>query len=221
VARFTLAPLRLLDGLYRFVGGLKGESTMDLTSPIVRVHDLSREAELGTYNGKESAAISSANPFFTINVDNVHGGAGAVRLRIGVYANQDTGWALATWDPPEPLRETVWILHVGMNVDTAAMLTDAMVTNEFLPKAGNGGGADPQELVGFVDTLAATTLTNGWFPCLDSNGNNYLPAPRPVMNKLDTDLPIEFCSVAAAAGVVDLFITCLRLPTGVFPPGLH
>lgn len=42
---FNAQPLRVLDTLYRFVGGQRGSRVVDLGAPILRVHDVSREAE--------------------------------------------------------------------------------------------------------------------------------------------------------------------------------
>jgi len=45
---FKNNPLGLLNRIYRFDGGLQGLSRMDLAGQIQPVHDLSREAELGS-----------------------------------------------------------------------------------------------------------------------------------------------------------------------------
>ncbi len=52
---FTQRPLQLLDGIYRFVGGLVGVNRVDLASDITLVHDVGRQAEksgAGGYFGR-------------------------------------------------------------------------------------------------------------------------------------------------------------------------
>lgn len=49
MVEFTRKPLKLLDGIYRFVGGLSGVSRVDLASDITLVHDVSRQAERSGY----------------------------------------------------------------------------------------------------------------------------------------------------------------------------
>jgi len=65
MAEFTRRPLGLLDGIYRFVGGLKGVNRLNLSEDITVVHDVSRQAEksgMGGYFGQamwqDSGAIN-------------------------------------------------------------------------------------------------------------------------------------------------------------------
>lgn len=54
MGEFTRRPLAILDGIYRFVGGLRGVNRVDLTSDLTLVHDVSRQAEkagIGGYFG--------------------------------------------------------------------------------------------------------------------------------------------------------------------------
>jgi hypothetical protein len=53
VAEFTRRPLQILDGIYRFVGGLRGVNTVDLSSDITLVHDVSRLAERNGYGDNQ------------------------------------------------------------------------------------------------------------------------------------------------------------------------
>jgi len=55
MAEFSAKPLRILDSLYRFVGGTRGVSRVDLSSDITLVHDVSKQAEgagLGPFFGR-------------------------------------------------------------------------------------------------------------------------------------------------------------------------
>lgn len=48
MAQIGNSVLRVLNRLYSFVGGVQGVQNMDLLSPVTVVHDVSREAELGS-----------------------------------------------------------------------------------------------------------------------------------------------------------------------------
>ena len=166
MAKYSANPLRLLDKLYNFVGGERNRSELDLASPIVRVHDLSREAELGTYVGTEDGLVSQSFPFFTINVDNVHGGADTQIQQLGVYANQSPTWALATWQAPDPNLETIWILRAWATSSGSSM-TECQILLDYLPKAGAGSGQSPFGLIFFADgsMVAATDSPPEFTPC--------------------------------------------------------
>ena len=218
MGRFTRAPLRLLDRLYRFEGGVQTRSEVDLTSPITRVHDVAREAELGTLVDPSNGEISASYPYFTINVDNVHAGADTQRQVIGVYSNQVTTWALATWDPPDPVLETVWLLNAFVTGTNA--ITEAYVLNDTLPKAGAGSGVAAQQLLFHSTALVANAGTNGRFAALPTAGTGFTH-PVPISGKVVSGTPLDFVSVSGAAFTCDFFLSCIRLPVGVLPPGMR
>ena len=217
MGHFTKAPLRLLDRLYRFVGGLRGRSEMDLQSPIVRVHDVSREAELGTIVDASDGSISANFPYFTIAHDNIHAGADTQRTVLGVYSNQTTTWALSTWDVPDPTLETVWILAVFATGTNA--LTEAYVLNDMLPLAGAGSTAAPQTLLWHSSDLVDAAGTNGRFAALPTAGLQP-NLPVPITGKVTGGTPLDLISVSSAALTFDFFLHCIRLPIGVAPPGM-
>jgi len=51
MAEFTQRPFGVLDGIYRFQGGLRGVNRLDLRSDITMVHDVSRQAEKAGIGG--------------------------------------------------------------------------------------------------------------------------------------------------------------------------
>jgi len=218
VARYTRNPLRLLDRLYDFVGGLRTENRMDVSSPIIRVHDLSREAELGTYTGINRGSESQNFPMFTIVEDHVDVGAGEINSVLGVYSNQNTDWAQSTFIPPNPEDETVWMLAAYVN-SLNGLLTEAMLGSEQTPKAGSGAGRAPNALIAHWTGVAGTSWADGTQP--GSGVGARFAFPVPVTNKLVSGTPLEWSSAVSGADTVDLVIPCIRLPVGVFPPGLR
>lgn len=58
MAFFTQRALRILDGIYRFVGGQTGPLSVDLQSPVSLVHDVGRQAERASGNGNVGGYIS-------------------------------------------------------------------------------------------------------------------------------------------------------------------
>jgi hypothetical protein len=215
VTEFRKKPLGLLDTIYGFVGGLRGVSRLALAQPITVVHDVSREAELGGFDGffgRGQGAVDGT--FFTIAIDNVHGAASTIQTGVGVYSNQSTTWALPGFVPPDPDRETVWLLRSGVTAVLANLL-GAYITAEMQPKAGSGSGNTPDHVVFFSSSMLMANL-NGEFPCVNSLAPH---PPIPLSNKLLNNTPLVFVSQSSAVGAIDFYAQCVRLPNGVFPPG--
>lgn len=76
---FTRKPLGILDNIYRFVGGQTGPTSFAEEMAIQPVHDVSREAEIGT-------AQSAALGFFLEGFTLVHVGTGALFGADDAYA---------------------------------------------------------------------------------------------------------------------------------------
>lgn len=230
-SRILAAPLRLLQRLYRFKGQLVAPLDVELGLPVQFVHDISRQAELGTYTGRESGVDAIESPFFTINVDNVHAAGGELRQQIGIYSNQTTAWALGTWVPPDPDQETVWVLGAWGSIDVGGSpLTEAYIAHDFLPKAGAGSGVAPWGLIWTARGLTAAALTDGQNLLLRGLGSvaddpevarMMVPTPFPISNKVNALPVLEFVSETSALATVDFFVQCIRLPVGVFPPRLR
>jgi len=218
--RILDAPLRVLRRIYGPAGQLQAPLDIEYGLPIQPVHDVSREAELGTFDGSFGGLVSGRSPFFCVNVDNVHVGAGTVQLLLGIYSNQAPTWALASWSPPDPRLETIWILRVATS-SLNGLLSGADVTNEMSPKAGAGSGLAPRMII-YRATANGQIATDGQQAGVVSSGTpRDLALPIPVSNKLLNNSPIEFVSSVSGADTIDLFIWCLRLPNGVMPPGMR
>jgi len=222
MTRYRNKPLAVLDRIYNFIGGLRATSDMDLVSPIVRVHDLSREAELGTLEIIRRLT-SGRSPYFAINISNTHGaGTTTEQTQIGVYANQSPSWALATWTPPDPLEETVWILPGGIGATTDGVISNAaQVSNSLQPKASAGEGETPRVTI-FAANRSGAVNSAGNFSMEGASGiPPQLVVPQPITDKLLNAVPLEFVSRMTGAGFVEFFVQCMRLPNGVLPPGLR
>ena len=192
---------------------------MDLASDITRVHDVSREAELGTLLKQGLGSIQPEDAYFTISHDIVTAGAATVTEGVGVYANQAPGWSLNRWGPPDPLKETVWFLGASAVIEAAGDIASAEVLIERSPKAGAGSGVTPNRLV-FLGTLRG--LSDGVSRPIIPDARVVAPAhPLPILNKLLNNSPIWLSTATIAATVVDYHIECIRLPIGVLPPGLY
>jgi len=217
VGRFTKNPLGVLDRIYDFVGGLQGEDSVDTVSPIIRVHDVSREAELGTYLGINRGTRSLTYAMFSIMDDQVHVGSGAINQTLGVYSNQNTDWAQSTFTPPDPANETVWMLGAYVN-SISGLLTEGIFVAEMTPKAGSGSGRAPNAMLARW-TDVGIDMADGGQPGV--GGTSRFPFPIPVTNKLAAGTPLEWSTSVSGADTIDLVIPCIRLPVGVFPPGLR
>jgi len=218
VAKFVNNVLRLTDRVFNFVGGERHVGTYDLKTPIVRVHDVGREAQLGEFEGIFGGLTSNLSTYFTINVDIAMGAGATTRSSIGIYRNQSTTWALATWDVPDGDKETVWVLRASMNM-SGTSFDEAIVMLRTDPKAGAGVGNAPETLIFFSDVRGSLTWASGFIPALPTL--NLIPHPLPISNKLLNNNPIEFVGVAGAGGnTYDFMLDCIRLPNGVLPPGM-
>lgn len=48
MSKYSARPLQILESIYRFVGGQRSSSSVDLASPVTLVHDVGRQAERAT-----------------------------------------------------------------------------------------------------------------------------------------------------------------------------
>lgn len=132
MGEFRNKPLGVLDRIYGFLSGKTQSSQVTLETPVTVVHDVSREAELGS-------AFGFFNGLQGVNAVNTHVGAGTIRSAWDPYY-----YCLLGLDPTiQPTRDQVdiWLLDVSLLVDTPANLTRASVgygypANTFPPATG-------------------------------------------------------------------------------------
>jgi len=230
VARILSDALQVLRRIYRVPGQLKAPQDLEVELPVQFVHDVSRESELGVGGlvGKNNGLVAGELPFFTIALDQVHAAAGVLENGIGVYSNQSTTWALATWNVPNPATENVWILYAFAQTTVVASVDELMMYTSVIPKAGAGSGADPTYLfwTGHGTTLnpdiqnAFAVLSRGAGAGGPFGTVIQPPAPILISNKLLNNSALQLISEANIACTVDHYIRCMRLPIGVYPPGM-
>lgn len=104
MASFNRSPLRVVDRIYGFIGGLRGLVDFALGSSIQPVHDVSRESELGSGLGSELG-------YFTTQNRDSHVAAGEIRTTADP-------WAFAeTMDRTERRELMVWLIYAGFLTD--------------------------------------------------------------------------------------------------------
>lgn len=211
--------LKVLRRLYGPGGQLQAPLDIEYGLPVQMVHDISRQAEFGTFDGEFGLGNAGISPYFTIVVDNVHADSEAIAQEIGVYSNQSPGWASSSWVPPDPKKETVWVLGVSSFVDVSTSISLAYVTMDMQPKAGAGSGAKVLFPIYAAVADFAVANTAGLFP-MGQLAPQPIVFPVPLSNKLLNNTVLEFVSMSTITGTIDFNVFCIRLPNGVLPPGL-
>jgi len=107
--KIEVRSLGILARLYRFAGGMpSGSSNIDMGAPIVRVHDVSRQAELGSRG-------LDAQGYLTLTHSLVHSGAGTEYASTDVYAalNADLTKDFASTGDSQ---DRLWLMNVYANI---------------------------------------------------------------------------------------------------------
>lgn len=206
MAEFQRSPLRILDRIYNFVGGNTGTRAFNLEGAIQPVHDLSREAEVGS-------GYSQALGYFYTGVNEVHAGAATA------YQDLDP-FEQATFQGRERSETGIWICGAHMTASTA-IATVGIVTVKlptitgafsgqifplfmFLPNSintGSGGNVEYQITSAGRISYSGAVLQPHTLPLFIPNGTT-----------------MEFRTTASAAGTIRLMALCWAGPLGVRPP---
>ena len=107
--KIEVRSLGILARLYRFAGGMpSGSSNIDMGAPIVRVHDVSRQAELGS-RGLDSQG------YMTLTHSLVHGAGNTQYASTDVYAafNADLTKDFASTGESQ---DRLWLMNVYANI---------------------------------------------------------------------------------------------------------
>jgi len=204
VSKFSASPLKALDRIYRFVGGLSGLREFELEGPIQPVHDLSRQSELDPQLGVQG--------YFTVGQGQVHAGAGTLNGDYDPYA----AGVLPVAPGLEPAEIGVWVMSALQFTDTAGTFVIGNQTYTFPTVAGAFQGGVEQLLFSFNDEIDIVA-TGGEMLCGDSaRVTNQVPLPffLPVGGTLTTQ------SEASAAATIRSIITYWAGPLGTRPPGI-
>ena len=103
MADFLNRPLSVLSRLYQFRGGPSIRSDFDVVGPIQPVHDLSREAELGT-RGR------GANGYLELGQTIVHVGVGTLFASSDPYALFDSIGEFSDFNSTGVRKDRLWLL---------------------------------------------------------------------------------------------------------------
>jgi hypothetical protein len=131
MADFRGRVLEILDRIYHFTGTVASTSRLDLNAPIQLVHDVSREAELGSAYGRHEG-------FAIVGAQVTHVGASTAYTAVDPYA---TVIAWGGFDPgAQPTREDIglWLMDVSVAVLNGALtsLATSLDYPEMLPQTG-------------------------------------------------------------------------------------
>lgn len=107
MARFLRRCIDVLEDIYRFDDARRTVSQFELSGPIQPVHDVSREAELGSSPGVKG--------FFHCGVTLTHAGAGTENEAFSLYDPTPGGGAASKWEV-DWTRDWVWIMDAWTSV---------------------------------------------------------------------------------------------------------
>jgi len=213
MARFNARPLRVLDAIYNFVGGLGNLSQFGLEGQIQPVHDCSREAELASGLGRFGG-------FYTIVAKHAHTATGGITTTFNVYNPSGTHTFQNGLSADELANMWVWVGKVW-----GAMVAGTPSSFDY---AWGGVGTPP----GMQGLESETGLTTPAMPLIyldgitsGGAGENHLtstvaPEVLPVLVPKGGSLVLMS---ASNGGVTAITIEMSALvwigPVGVMPPG--
>ena len=103
MADFKNRPLSVIARIYQFAGGPTVRSDFDVSSSIQPVHDVSREAELGTRGRAQAGFLELGQTF-------VHVGVGTLRAATDVYASFNSISDFSDFDSQGASKDRLWLL---------------------------------------------------------------------------------------------------------------
>jgi hypothetical protein len=214
MASFTNNPLRHLDSIYRFVGGMTGLRRFDLEAGITPVHDVSRNAAL------DGVGLNAG--FWLARAQQVHSGAGEISDSIPIYS----GTAGNGYPNPMPLDVQAWVLGgFGILGGTDSLFSEASIVvehqdSEIGPSDLSTAGGEPQ-LIWHADT-ASTLQLNETQIFFDGGPSNVINHPIPIIRGPTDGGGLRFQSAQAGAGAVTvtLFARMWLGRLGTTPPGM-
>jgi len=205
---FTNKPLRALDWIYRFVGGMTGPKTVELSTSLQLVHDVSRLAQIGS-------GVGSFNGYFMRGGTDAHVAAGAILTSFDPYGLADTLGL-------ERSGVGVWLCDVSAQMnDNVARFNNAAVSfaypgvNDFFSST-----VPRQVLLANFEDAALEVQVNVPLAGPIAAGNQ---APL-ILARLPMFLPdggtIHQTTAQTGAGDIDIIVNCLLWmgAKGALPP---
>lgn len=144
MAKFSASPLKALDRIYRFVGGLRGLSEFELDGPIQPVHDIAREAELDSPIGLQG--------YFSITESQSHAGAGVLNDTYDPYASAPA------FPGMEQSQGGIWVMAQHCTVGTGSFFVIANSSYVYPVLAGAFPASTEQLLFSFPDIVDQVTV---------------------------------------------------------------
>lgn len=126
MGKFLQRSLGVLDRVYDFVGGTRGLSEFDLAGSIQPVHDMSREAELGSRGVAQAGFLQLGQTF-------VHAAPGGVTVSTDVYAAFDSIAAFSDFRSTGKDLHRLWLLDIFGSTDSAANFNGLSSQAELAP----------------------------------------------------------------------------------------
>ena len=203
MAEFTRKPLQILDGIYKFVGGLRGTRYLDLGSDISLVHDVSRQSEKSGLGGYYGWAQWQTSFSVNGNLEDELFRDTTVRPALGLDSESDYEmWILGG---------SLWVSSGDLgDFDDCSFYHGTIVSRKYLQQFGT---ADTQvHLLHGEDTLTEMANTGG----TEIYGTAFTPA-QPVRTIPNGYIAVHASSSAACLihATYDLWIG----PAGSSPPG--
>ena len=205
MAKFKLNPLKWLDGLYDFVGGMSGLRDFCLEGSVQPVHDVSDMAMYATALGRNMG-------YWYIWTQQVHSGAGEIADTVNPFA---AGSAVVN-NYPATLDEgyRIWVIdgwgNVTANFNYAQLEVDDD-TDMLGPK--DATGTQPNRLLRNWDNT-----TQGYLSMAAPSVGSINPPFQPVF--LPHGGKLVFRSACTGAGTVNMLALIWVGKVGATPPGM-
>jgi len=200
VSRFTARPLGALENIYRFVGGQTGPNVFTLAAPLQPVHDVSREAEMGT-------AQTGALGYFYLGTVDAHVGVGNIFTTSDPYAGP--------FRDLDPVDVDVWIIDALCTCDDSADFDIALLGLIYPILPGAFATAETQLLFEFTTPARAIV----------SAGDSTIPAvihriAMPTYVPHGATLAQRTSADVAGTNNISLFTIFWAGARGILPPGM-
>jgi len=209
VTDFRARSLSVLDRVYEFIGGTRGVSQFELGGSIQPVHDLSREAELGSRGEREAGFLMLTQTF-------AHVGATVIFETTDVYNSFDLLRAVVDFDSRGSRRHRLWLLDIFGSSDLAAFTQ--LSTGATIPVLTGAGGFQTLYLADWNQTRTAP-VSGGPRPLVHSDAGDLQPRRLPALWQPGT----IWNTRSSSSGNDTIRVSTLWWagPLGTTPPGMR
>lgn len=211
---FLARILGVVPRIYNFPSGDQGIQDMELGLPIQRVHDVSREAELGAGYGRN-------NGYVMLHQINPHVGASTERS----WINPLSACVAAGIIPQDQLSTSwCWILGAAVNT-TAGNLSEAtvgLIKDQAAPGIGSWGAVEYALPIVHVDEVLSMSdqASVGNLTAYVGSKNDAFGPPAPPHPMFEWD-SLSFRSITTGANEVLFLLPLWVGPIGCTPAGFR